>query len=158
MSLEAIGTIFIILFLSAAAAVAVNTGFTLVKINSLEQDIVTVRMQTQSMFANSTDYSGLDNARAIKVGLVPKNLQKGNGIAHAFGGSITLSANDSNASFTIDLEELPLVACVQLAKFQPDAWYSISVNGAALEPETPVMDIVENCNIGNVNQIVFEAR
>jgi hypothetical protein len=156
--MEAIGTILIILFLTAAAAIGISTAFTKVKINGLQQDIVTMRMQTQSLYGNSTDYSGLTNDVAINAGLVPKSLQKGNGIAHSFGGPVTLSANSSNASFTIDLEQLPHDACVQLARFQPDAWYGITVNGANIDADLSVTDIISNCVSGSNNQIVFEAR
>jgi hypothetical protein len=158
MSLEAIGSVLIALLFTAAAAVAINLGFTKIKINNLQQDVVTMRMQTQQLFANSSDYSGLDNDVAIKAGLVPKGLQKGNGIAHSFGGPVTLGANASNASFTIDLEQLPHGACVQLARFQPDAWYGITVNGSSIDPSSSLTEIIGNCVDGNGNQIVFEAR
>jgi type II secretory pathway pseudopilin PulG len=156
--MEAIGTILIILFLTAAAAVGISTAFSKVKINSLQQDVVTMRMQTQSLYGNSSDYSGLTNDVAINAGLVPKSLQKGNGIAHSFGGPVTLSANDANASFFIDLEQLPHEACIQLSRFQPDVWHSISVNGANIESDASVTDIISNCEKSNNNQIVFEAR
>ena len=158
MTLEGLGQILLYLFLTAAAAVGLYTMFTKAKISFLEQDLVTMRMQTQQLFANSSDYSGLTNDVAIMAGLVPKGLQKGDGLGHSFGGSITLGSNDANASFTIDIEQLPHDACVQLAKFQPDAWHGIAVNGTTIDPDSSVTEIIGNCESGSNNQIVFEAR
>jgi type II secretory pathway pseudopilin PulG len=155
---DVLGALLIGLVVGALTFSAISSGFMKSKIGSTEQDLVILRMQVQQLFANSNGYTGLDNAGAIKNGLVPKSLIKGDDIRNTWGGPVTISANAANSSFTIDLEELPHEACVQLSRFQPDAWFSVEVNGNTIDPSGEVLDATGNCYAGNVNQIVFEAR
>ena len=140
----------------AGAAVYLNSGFSKSKVVSLEQGIVTMRMQIQQVFSASPDYSGLDNATAIKAGVVPKSLVKGNDLKTPWGGEINLSTNDANGSFTIELSGIPQEECTQLANFQADAWLSVQVNGNVLDSDNTVADIVNSCT--TTNTIAYEAR
>lgn len=154
--MEVLGALLIGLMITAATAVYMNSGFSKSKVNSLEQDVVTVRMQIQQLFSGSPDYSGLDNDTAIKAGVVPKSLIKGNSLKTPWGGEINLSTNDANGSFTIELSGIPQDECTQLAKFQTDAWLSVSVNGNLLDSDNTVADIVNSCTSNNT--IAYEAR
>jgi hypothetical protein len=158
--IDTFGALLIGLFILALSLGKVGEGFTKSKISSTEQDIVSLRMQTQKLFANSsgTGYSGLTNSKAISAGIVPKSLIKANDIRTTWGGPITLSPNAENVSFLIELEELPHDACVELANFQTDDWHGVTVNGSVIEPGTEVMDIVSNCASGNNNTVIYEAR
>ncbi|MDR2819472.1 MAG: pilus assembly protein PilS [Desulfovibrio sp.] len=155
---DVLGALLIGLIVGALTFSAISSGFMKSKIGSTEQDLVILRMQVQQLFANSNGYTGLDNAGAIQNGLVPKSLIKGDDIRSAWGGPITISANAANSSFAIDLEELPHEACVQLSRFQPDAWFNVEVNGSTVDSSRAVLDITSSCFAGNTNQIVFEAR
>ena len=106
-SMEVLCVLLITLVVIAGAAVYLNSGFSKSKVVSLEQGIVTMRMQIQQVFSASPDYSGLDNATAIKAGVVPKSLVKGNDLKTPWGGEINLSTNDANGSFTIELSGIP---------------------------------------------------
>lgn len=154
--MEVLGGLLITLVVIAGAAVYLNSGFSKSKVVSLEQDIVTMRMQIQQLFSGAADYSGLDNETAIKAGIVPKNLQKGSVLKTPWGGEINLSTNDANGSFSIELSGIPQDECTQLAKFQTDAWLSVNVNGNALGSENTVADIVSSCTTSNT--ITYEAR
>jgi hypothetical protein len=158
---DVIGAILIGLFVAAISFGLINSGFSKSKIASTEQDVVSMRMQIQKLFANTSGngYSGLTNGTAVSAGVVPKTFIKGDSdLRHTWGGPITLSSNSENVSFLIDMEEIPHDACVELAHFQTGEWFSVSVNGTEIEPETEVMDVVANCSAGNDNQIIFEAR
>lgn len=154
--MEVIGALLISLIVIAIVVGNMNSGFSKSKVASLEQDIVTMRMQIQQLFSASPDYSGLDNATAVKGGVVPKGLIKGNNLKTPWGGEINLSTNDANGSFTIELSGIPQDECTQLAKFQTDAWLSVEVNGNALESDNTVADIVDSCATNNT--IAYEAR
>jgi hypothetical protein len=158
--MDCLGALLIGLFVASISFGNVSSGFGKSKIGATEQDIVSMRMQTQKLYANSagTGYNGLTNASAISAGIVPKSLIKANDIRHIWGGPVTLSPNAENVSFLIEVEELPHDACVELAHFQTDEWFGVSVNGNAIEPGAEVMDIVDNCATGNNNTIIFEAR
>ena len=155
-SMEVLCVLLITLVVIAGAAVYLNSGFSKSKVVSLEQGIVTMRMQIQQVFSASPDYSGLDNATAIKAGVVPKSLVKGNGLKTPWGGEINLSTNDANGSFTIELSGIPQEECTQLANFQADAWLSVQVNGNVLDSDNTVADIVNSCT--TTNTIAYEVR
>lgn len=154
--MEVLGAILIGLVIIAGAAVGLNSAFSKSKVASTQQDIVTMRMQIQQLFSGSSDYSGLDNATAIKAGVVPKSFIKGNDLKNAWGGQITLSTDAANASFKIALDTIPQDECTQLAKFQPDAWLSVDVNGTAVEGNSDIAAIVGACAAANT--ITYEAR
>ncbi len=155
-SMEMLCVLLVTLVVIAGAAVYLNSGFSKSKVVSLEQGIVTMRMQIQQVFSASPDYSGLDNATAIKAGVVPKSLVKGNDLKTPWGGEINLSTNDANGSFTIELSGIPQEECTQLANFQADAWLSVQVNGNVLDSDNTVADIVDSCTSNNT--IAYEAR
>lgn len=155
-SMEVLCVLLITLVVIAGAAVYLNSGFSKSKVVSLEQGIVTMRMQIQQVFSASPDYSGLDNATAIKAGVVPKSLVKGNDLKTPWGGEINLSTNDANGSFTIELSGIPQEECTQLANFQADAWLSVQVNGNVLDSDNTVADIVNSCT--TTNTIAYEVR
>ncbi len=155
-SMEMLCVLLVTLVVIAGAAVYLNSGFSKSKVVSLEQGIVTMRMQIQQVFSASPDYSGLDNATAIKAGVVPKSLVKGNDLKTPWGGEINLSTNDANGSFTIELSGIPQDECTQLANFQADAWLSVQVNGNVLDSDNTVADIVNSCT--TTNTIAYEAR
>lgn len=154
--MEVLGAILIGLVIIAGAAVGLNSAFSKSKVASTQQDIVTMRMQIQQLFSGSSDYSGLDNATAIKAGVVPKSFIKGNDLKNAWGGQISLSTDAANASFKISLDTIPQDECTQLAKFQPDAWLSVDVNGTAVEGASDIATIVGACAAANT--ITYEAR
>lgn len=154
--MEVLGAILIGLVIIAGAAVGLNSAFSKSKVASTQQDIVTMRMQIQQLFSGSSDYSGLDNATAIKAGVAPKSFIKGNDLKNAWGGQISLSTDAANASFKITLDTIPQDECTQLAKFQPDAWLSVDVNGTAVESTGDIATIVGAC--AATNTITYEAR
>lgn len=154
--MEVLGALLIALVVIAGSAVYLNTGFSRSKVVSLEQDLVSMRMQIQQLFSGSSDYSGLDSDTAIKAGVVPKSLIKGSSLKTPWGGEISLSTNSSNGSFIIELSGIPQEECTHLAKFQSDAWLSVAVNGNTLSADNTVGDIVDNC--ATTNTIAYEVR
>lgn len=155
--IETLGSLLIVLIVIAGAALGLNSAFSSSKLADMEQGIVTMRMQVQHMYSGSSDYSGLDNALALKAGVVPKQFVKGNTIKNPFGGDVTISPSPDNSAFSIQLTNVPQEQCTKLARFQTDAWLSVDINGTTIDTSTgTVADII--ANITNNNTITFTAR
>ena len=111
-------------------------------------------MQTQQLFFG-TNYDNLDNDVAMSAGIVPKAFLKGDSMKNAWGGDVTLANDADNGQFSITLDNVPQDACMQLARFQPDSWESISVNGTVVDP-TDVGAIAGACTAAS--SLIFTAR
>ena len=155
--LETLGSLLIVLIVIAGAALGLNAAFSSSKLADVEQGIVTMRMQVQHMFSGSSDYSGLDNSLALKAGVVPKQLIKGNTIKNPFGGDVIISSSPDNSAFSIQLTNVPQEQCTKLARFQTDAWLSVDINGTTINTATgTVADMI--ASITDNNTITFTAR
>ncbi len=153
--LETVGAIIVGLLLIGAAAFGLYAAFGKSNVATMEQNLVLLRMQTQQFFFG-TNYDNLDNEVAIKAGIVPKAFLKGDTLKNSWGGDVTLSSDTANGTFTIEMDNIPQDACIQLARFQPDSWESVSVNGADIDA-TDVAGIADACG-QSANALGFTAR
>lgn len=156
--METRSVIFIGLLLIAGAAFVSFRLVSNTKLIEMEQAITMVRMQTQQMFASSQDYTGLDNALAIKSGLAPKKMVKNSDIYNSWGGKITLGVGDDTGTFTVTVDQIPHEECTKLAPYQLDSWWKVDVNGTEITKETGVASAAGNCNKGNENTIIYTSR
>lgn len=152
--LEVVGAIIIGLLLIAAAAFGLNSAFGKSNVATTEQNLVLLRMQTQQLFFG-TNYENLDNDVAMSAGIVPEAFMKGDSMRNAWGGDVTLASDADNGQFSITLDNVPQAACMQLARFQPDSWESISVNGTVVDP-SDFAAISGACT--DASSLVFTAR
>lgn len=152
--LGALGGLLIGLLLLAYSAGGLSSGFSKSKIANTQEALIILRMQTQQFF-NGTNYSGLDNDVAMRAGIVPEGFIKGGVMRDAWGGDVTLTADEANGQFSIELASIPQADCTQLARFQSDSWTSVSVNGSDIDPSDPVA-VTDAC--GDANTLVFTAR
>ena len=153
--LETIGGLLVALVVIGSAAYGLYSAFSKNNVASTEQALVTLRMQTQQFFFG-TAYDNLDNDVAMTAGIVPEALIKNNTMRNAWGGDVTLSSDNAAGTFSIELTEIPQDACVQLARFQTDAWESIAINGGDVDT-SDVTAITGACQDGD-NTIAFTAR
>lgn len=153
--LETVGAIIVGLLLIGAAAFGLYSAFGKSNVATMEQNLVLLRMQTQQFFFG-TNYDNLDNETAIKAGIVPKAFLKGETMKNSWGGDVTMSSDTANGTFTIEMDNIPQDACIQLARFQPDSWETVSVNGADIDA-TDVAGIADACG-QTVNTLAFTAR
>lgn len=152
---DSLGGLLIGLMAIATIAGLLYLAFGKSNVASMEQDLVVLRMQTQQFYFG-TNYSDLSNETAIKAGIVPKSLIKGENLVNPWGGSINLSSDSANSSFTVELDNIPKDACIQLVRFQPESWDSVSVNGADIE-SSDVARIPDACS-QTANTLAFTAR
>lgn len=153
--LETIGGLLIALVVIGGAAYGLYTAFSKNNIASTEQALVTLRMQTQQFFFG-TSYDNLDNDVAMTAGIVPEALIKNSAMRNAWGGEVNLSSDTTEGTFTIELTEIPQDACVQLSRFQTDAWEGVSINGGDIDT-SDVTAITGACQDGS-NTVAFTAR
>lgn len=156
--METMGVILIGLVLMAGAAFMFASLLSSSKLAEMEQTITMVRMQTQQMFASSQDYSGLDNALAIKSGLAPKKMVKGTSIVNSWGGNITLGVGDDTGTFTVQVDTIPHEECTKLATYQLDSWWTVDVNGTEITKDTGVAAAAGSCTEGTGNAITYTSR
>lgn len=153
--LETIGGLLIALVVIGGAAYGLYTAFSKNNIANTEQALVTLRMQTQQFFFG-TSYDNLDNDVALSAGIVPETLIKNEALRNAWGGDVTLSSDSAAGTFSIELAQIPQDACVQLARFQPDAWEGVAINGSDIDT-SDVTSITSSCQDGE-NTLTFTAR
>lgn len=153
--LEVVGALIVGLLLIGAAAFGLYAAFGKSNVATTEQNLVLLRMQTQQFFFG-TNYDNLDNEVAIKAGIVPKAFLKGETMKNSWGGDVTLSSDSANGTFTVEMDNIPQDACIQLARFQPDSWEGVTVNGAEVDP-ADVSGIADSCS-QTTNTLAFTAR
>lgn len=153
-SLDSLGSILIALVVIASVAGGLYMAFSKTNVASTEQDLIVLRMQTQSFFMG-TNYDGLSNEVAIKAGIVPKGMNKGGTLRNAWGGDVTLTPDTSNGRFSIELTNIPQEECTQLSRFQSDAWQGVSVNGSAIDPSDPAA-VADACS--DTNTVTYTAQ
>lgn len=152
--LGALGGILIGLLLLAYSAGGLSSGFSKSKIANTQESLIMLRMQTQQFFTG-TNYTGLDNDVALRAGIVPEGFIKGGAMRDAWGGDVTLTADDANGQFSIQLDNVPQADCTQLARFQSDSWTSVSINGSVIDPSDPVA-VTDAC--ADTNTLIYTAR
>ncbi len=153
--LGALGGLLVGLIILAYSAGGLSSAFSKSNVASTQEGLIILRMQAQQFFVG-TNYDGLNNEVAIRAGIVPDTFVKGDALRNAWGGDITLSADEANGRFSIELGNIPQADCTQLARFQSDSWASVSVNGADIDPSDPVA-VTDACS-GNANTIAYTAR
>lgn len=149
-----LGGVLVGLAIIAGAASGLYSAFSKNNIANTEENLVLLRMQTQSFFLG-TNYDGLSNEVAINAGIVPEGFLRGGAMRNAWGGDITLTPDSANGQFSIEMANIPQQECTQLARFQGDAWASVSVNGSDVDPADPSA-ISQVC--GTTNTLTFTAR
>jgi hypothetical protein len=155
MSLEMLGYVILILVVLAGAALGLSNVFAKNDVASLKREIIAIRINAKQMFSTQRNYSGLNNDIAIRGGIAPKSLIKGESLQHPWGGDIRLSSNNARASFFVELSALPQEACAQLGAFQTDEWLGVTVNGSTARGDD-VASVIAGCRESNT--VVFEVR
>lgn len=156
MMTESMGSLLFYLIMIGAAAAAVGLLLLGGKLSEMQQGLSTLRMQTQQLYTGSIDYTGLDNALALKTGIVPKRFRRGEGLFTPWGGTITLATGSDVGTFTITLEGIPQEDCAKMGTYQSDSWDSVSINGNNLDKLSSVATAGTACAASN--NIIYTSR
>lgn len=153
---EGVGSILFYLIMISVAAGILYFLFSSSKQTQMQQGLTTMSMQIQGLYSGSSSYSGLDNALALKAGVVPRKLLKGSSIQTPWGGNITIAPGSDLGTFTIKLEGIPQEDCTKLAAYQMDMWVSIDVNGTTFDSSSGISQAANAC--ATTNTINYTAR
>lgn len=121
--IEMIGVLTIIGALSAGGIAGYTRMLNQSRINKTIEQISVTSGQLSTIGANGGNYSGLNNAAAIKLKAVLSDMISGNDLKNPFGGNITIAssamANNTNGSddlaYYIKYDRLNHQACMALA-------------------------------------------
>lgn len=158
--LEHMGGYTFYMIMIAAAALLLVFLFGDSKLTQTQQALASLRMKTIAVFSASVDgYAGLDNDIAIRAGIIPQTMRRGDVVRNAWGGDVELAEADGDASsFTITLSDVPEKDCISLSVFQREAWDAVSVNGNDINLEDGVGTAGGYCESGNGNVLMYTAR
>ncbi|SIN93629.1 type 4 pilus major pilin [Halodesulfovibrio marinisediminis] len=121
-----------------------------------EQALSTLRMEIKQLYTSSPDYAGLTTASAKTSGIIPKKMEKSNGIRNVWNGAVTVEAGVNPNTFVIGLAEVPQGACTKLATYQSGSWVEVKVNGSTLNQNSIVSEAAAQCT--NTNTLTFTSN
>lgn len=156
MMIESMGSMLFYLIMIAGAAVLVGVLLSGGKLSETQQGLSSMRMQAQQLYTGSIDYTGLDNALALKTGIVPKRFRRGDSMFTPWGGAITIATGSDVGTFTIQLEGIPQEDCAKMGTYQSDSWDSVSINGNSLDKLSSVATAGAACATSNT--IIYTSR
>lgn len=154
--IETLGSLLIMAVMIVGAVILIRMAMDSSKLSDAQKSLTAMSIQIRGQFSGVGDFTGLSNALAIKAGLVPPRILRGNSILSPWGGAITLAAG-TNATFTMTWGGLSDQVCIAMATYQPDLWQSISINGTALTTATAISQANTLCT-GNANTVVYTDR
>jgi hypothetical protein len=157
MSIEVMGVILFVALMIGYVAWQLSATSASANLSMLQGSLTTMSMHIQKLYSGSNNYSGLNNALAIKSGLVPQQLLKGESITTPWGGPITLAPGSDSGTFTVSVAGIKESDCILLATYQRDVWESVTVNGSTLEKKAAVASATSLCS-GASNTIVYTRR
>lgn len=100
-----------------------RTNRTIDIINQLVVDIESIYFTDTRTFK----YAEVDNAHMIEYGLIENNLiSEGSTLVNPFNGSLLISNNETNKTFSIKLDKIPQAACMELVTMP---WSTHAGNG-----------------------------
>ena len=118
---EMLGVLAIIGVLSVGGISGYSKAMAKYKLTKAQDQMAMILINLRTAYATSPDYSGLNNAAAISLNIVPSDMLPGGTggskgtIKNAFGGDVTIAADgDASTNFTITYDDLGKEACVSL--------------------------------------------
>ena len=124
---EMLGVLAIIGVLSVGGIAGYSKAMNKYKINKTTDQVSMLVANIRTLFSSQGNYEGLNNAQAIKFGVVPEDMYTAaagsasvSNIKNAFGGDVTIAAaggrkENDNEAFIIEYAGLSSEACVTIA-------------------------------------------
>lgn len=112
----------------------VNQALSGNKLGATQQELASSRMAIRSTYSGASNYTGLDNATAVKVKAFPSDMVTGAAtIANPYGGAVTVTVNATvSTNFDMVYTLVPEEDCIKLASFAYGDWVSLDINGTAI--------------------------
>lgn len=157
--IEMLGVLAIIGVLSVGGIAGYSKAMEKFKINKTMQEITEIATNIRTLYAQQSDFNGLNNTTAIQMGVVPDELGTGSGtsytnsgnvqkISNAFGGDIFITADSYNVKnyFAIELTNLTKEVCIALASADWGTTDSSGVDGIIIGYASYVGSYILNYN------------
>ena len=77
--------------------------------NKAMDEIVTIAVNTQTLYASQSSYDGLKNSIAIATGIIPEDMVKGENIKNSFGGDVYIMGRGT--FFMLEFTNVPKDKC-----------------------------------------------
>ena len=165
---EMLGVLAIIGVLSVGGISGYSKAMAKFKLTKAQDQLSMLLINIRTAFSGSSSYSGLTNATAIQLNIVPSDmLPSGLGVSNgsvinAFSGAVTITATSSNQHFSIKFAGLGVETCTSLASsdWGTEGLVKMTVNETAYNQNAlPISAItaVGKCNKTNsTNSITWE--
>ena len=160
---EMLGVLAIIGVLSVGGISGYSKAMAKFKLTKAQDQISMLLMNIRTAFATSPNYSGLNNDAAIDYNIAPGDMVpdvNGTAINHAFGGAVTVKAEDPNSQyFSIQLDGLGNEACQALASSDWGTDGLVSLNGKTTSnPGTTLTTLGSATPAANLPITMFQAK
>jgi len=113
-----LGVLAIVGVLSVAGIAGYSKAMEKYKIEKAREEMYNISANLMMLYHNESNYAGLNNDLAIKLGVIPDNMIKSGTIRNAFGGEVEISAVDyggvENGAFKVLFKGLPQKATIAL--------------------------------------------
>ena len=124
---EMLGVLAIIGVLSVGGIAGYSKAMNKYKINKTNDQVSMLVANIRTLFSSQNNYAGLNNAQAIKFGVVPNDMYESStsstatvdDIQNAFGGAVFINASGTDAAhttsaFIVEYQNIPEEACVNI--------------------------------------------
>ncbi|MCI7420536.1 MAG: hypothetical protein MSS98_02555 [Alphaproteobacteria bacterium] len=142
--IEMLGVLAIIGVLSVGGIAGYSKAMNKFKTNKVADNVSMLVANIKTLYAQQKDYTDLDNANAVSMGVVPDELGTTADLTNAFNGTVVISQASSTTggdkkAFTLTFNGLSREACITLATNDWGSGYSsglIYIKAAATTIET----------------------
>ena len=127
--IEMLGVLAIIGVLSVGGIAGYSKAMNKFKTNKVADNVSMLVANIKTLYAQQKDYTDLDNANAVSMGVVPDELGTTEDLTNAFNGTVKISEASSTAggdkkAFTLTFNGLSREACITLATNDWGSGYS----------------------------------
>ena len=127
--IEMLGVLAIIGVLSVGGIAGYSKAMNKFKTNKVADNVSMLVANIKTLYAQQKDYTDLDNANAVSMGVVPDELGTTEDLTNAFNGTVVISQASSTAggdkkAFTLTFNGLSREACITLATNDWGSGYS----------------------------------
>ncbi len=141
--IEMLGVLAIIGVLSVGGIAGYSKAMMKFKINKTLDQIAMTVTNIRTMYAQQNNYSGLNNALAISLGMVDEAMGKSGSALNSPFGAVSIGTDDAGTiagntttAFTITLNNVPKEACVAIATNSWGSAFSAGFLGIAVSSTT----------------------
>ncbi len=127
--IEMLGVLAIIGVLSVGGIAGYSKAMNKFKTNKVADNVSMLVANIKTLYAQQKDYTDLDNANAVSMGVVPDELGTTEDLTNAFNGTVVISQASSTTggdkkAFTLTFNGLSREACITLATNDWGSGYS----------------------------------